>query len=222
MNHVAKILQDLSIYGLEKLGLYYSRYRGFVYDNKDPQGFGRLLVSVPEIFGDGILNTWAWPSSNYSGKNYGMQCLPRINDLIWVEFEKGNPRKPVWSYGYFGKNEKPENLKNPNLIWFVTPGQHKVIISDEDGYVKIISPGGAVLELNGDKISLGKETESTHPVAFGDTTKNKLESLIDILKNATIFTGDAGPQPFLPPVITALEQLKTSLHEIESSKVTTE
>ncbi len=220
LEEIARIFKDISLYGLEKLGRYYSTYRGFVYDNEDPNKCGRLLVSVPEVFGDNILNTWAWPASMYSGKNYGMQCLPRKNDMIWVTFEKGNPRKPIWSYGYFGKGELPQGMENPNLIWFITPKQNKMVIDDEAGTIKFISHKGKVLQID-DKISLGKEDGSDHPVALGDTTKDKLDALIDIVKNIKVNTL-MGPQPILPLYIQQLEELKATLDEIKSTQTTTQ
>src|SRR5690348_4529424 len=118
VENIIRFLHDLSLYGLEKMGLYYSQYRGFVADNQDPEGYGRLKVSVPEVYGDKVFNGWAWPVSCFAGKGYGLQVIPRKNDLVWVRFEKGNPRRPLWSYGYFGRGDKPNELKDINTFWF--------------------------------------------------------------------------------------------------------
>lgn len=220
MKELVNYIHDLVYQGLEKMGLYYSVYRGFVYDNDDPKGYGRLKLSVPEVYGDMVLNTWAWPVGNFAGKNYGVQCLPQRNDLVWVKFEKGNPRKPVWQYGYFGKGEKPADLTNPNLIWFITPKQNKIIIDDEAGKITFISNTGRLIELT-DKIALGKEGPASHPVALGDTTQDKLEALIDILLNMKVMTA-LGPQPMMPIFLVQLEQLKQTLSQIKSTITTTE
>jgi len=153
IKEIANLFHDMTLYGLEKMGLYYSKYRGFVYDREDPKNLNRIKVYVPEIYGDQALEKWAWPASNYSGRGYGAQAIPRTNDLVWVEFEKGNPNKPLWSYGYFGDNEKPDELKGYNNYWFRTPNGLTVSMDDDNLITKITTPNGYSLEIN-------EETES--------------------------------------------------------------
>ena len=64
------------------------KYRGFVNDNNDPAGQTRLLVSVPEVFGDETV--WA-----KSGVAEGVQ-LPAVGDEVWIEFDEGDPQYPTW------------------------------------------------------------------------------------------------------------------------------
>lgn len=216
---IAHIFKDLVMLGLEKFGLFYSKYRGFVYDNNDPKGFGRIKLSVPEIFGDAVLDYWAWPANNFAGNGYGSQCLPQTNDIIWVEFEKGNPRKPIWSHGYFGTDEKPEELKNVKNYWFKTPGGNLIELDDDTEVIRITHKSGRVIEMNGDNISLGSKDHSAEPAALADTLKGKLETLIDILKSAKVNTA-IGPQGFLPIFIEQLDSLKDSLDEFISQNTT--
>ena len=72
---VVEILKNIIYRGLESLGRYYSSYGGFVVDNNDPDYCGRLKLKVPEIYGDDIMDYWAWPKGFYSGKGYGMQII---------------------------------------------------------------------------------------------------------------------------------------------------
>jgi len=203
MHYAVKILKDITSYGLEKIGIYASKYRGFVVDRDDPKGFGRLKVSVPEVYGDDYLDYWAWPASNYAGDNYGMQIIPKVNDLVWVEFEKGNPRRPLWNYGYFGEyaklSEKPASLKDPDLIWFRSPSGITTLIDGETL-----------------KVYLAGKESIVESVALADRLGSKLENLIDALSEAKINTM-LGPQPFLPDTILKLQELKTTLNEIKSS-----
>lgn len=218
MEIIIRFIKDLTTYGLEKIGRYYSTYRGFVADNNDPKKFGRIKVSVPEIHGDMILDTWAWPASCYSGIGYGVQVIPQRNDLIWVTFEKGDARKPLWSYGHFGNDDRdglPESLGDIQNYWFRTPGGHTLELNDTDGTIKVTSIGGQVIHMGKDFISMGKENQSDHTAVLGDVLQEKLNTLIDLLKEAKVNTM-IGPQGFLPITIQQLDQLKNSLVDFQS------
>lgn len=128
--------------GLEAIGKYYSVYRGYVIDNNDPDGMGRIQVRLPEISRDKPLIKWAYPKSVFSGNNYGMQLLPMIGDLVWVEFQQGNTRFPVWSHGHFVKDEKPTEFVTPQVYGFKTPKGQLIIIDDRDDIEKIIINNG--------------------------------------------------------------------------------
>lgn len=200
---IIKLLSDISLYGLEKLGLYYSQYRGWVADNEDPKGYGRVKVTVPEIYGDKVPDIWAWPSSCFAGKGYGFQAIPKKNDLIWVTFEKGNPRRPLWTYGYFGKDEKPDELKDVNSYWFKTPGGHLIELNDTTGLITIKSDLSEV---------------EVEPIVLGDQTKTKFEELIDIIKTMKVNTS-LGPQSILPIYAEQLDTLRDKLDEIKSTVI---
>lgn len=199
MRLLVEIFKDITLYGLEKIGLYYSQYRGWVFDNNDPKHMGRIQVNVPELYGDGVPAIWAWPKSNYSGPGFGMQCLPRKNDLIWVSFEKGNPRKPLWSYAHFTKEQVPEDLQGTKLYWFRTPSGITILIDDINKTLTVY-----------------EKDKPIQSMLLGETTKDKLDTLIDILKNAKINT-QLGPQGFLPVFQEQLDTLKESLPQILSA-----
>lgn len=128
----------LIFHGLEAIGKYYSSYRGYVADNNDPDNFGRIKVIVPGITNDKVHTKWVWPKNQFSGKGYGMQVLPVKGDIVWVEFENGNVRFPLWSHGHFAKNEKPEEFASPQVYGFKTPKGQIIIIDDRDDVEKII------------------------------------------------------------------------------------
>jgi hypothetical protein len=69
---------------------YGGTYRGTVVDNMDPTGQNRLLVSVPEVFGD---PAWAKPSE----ATHSVQ-LPGVGDDVTVRFEGGDSDYPVWQH----------------------------------------------------------------------------------------------------------------------------
>lgn len=78
-------------------------YWGTVEDNKDPLGLGRLQVRVNEVHAEGS-SDWAWPSGGpMTGNGRGFFGIPGIGDNVRVDFIAGDPRRPTWSPGHWGK-----------------------------------------------------------------------------------------------------------------------
>lgn len=137
--------------GLEgTLGRYYSRYRGIVMDNADPDGQDRVLVQVPRlnVRGQEALPIWAYP--DYSGVTIGAGAgqseVPPVGSHIWVTFEDGQVSKPVYTTGgYWSKGEKPAAVF-PNLDWrgWVSRNGHRFLRHDpEDGPGELIWQHGS-------------------------------------------------------------------------------
>jgi Type VI secretion system/phage-baseplate injector OB domain len=75
---------------------YFGKYRGSVVTNVDPVGQGRLLVRVPDVVGVGT-TSWAMPCVPVAGPGMGTYIVPPpVGAGVWVEFEQGNPRFPIW------------------------------------------------------------------------------------------------------------------------------
>src|SRR6476660_9509682 len=72
------------------------KYRGSVVNNVDPYGKGRLMVRVPDVAGF-FVTSWALPCVPMAGPQMGAYFVPPpIGSAVWVEFEQGNPDKPIW------------------------------------------------------------------------------------------------------------------------------
>lgn len=226
-------------FGFEAFNLYYSKYRAFVINNVDPLGLNRLQVLVPQMDQD-PLDDWAFPSNSWGGDNYGIQLLPKIGDMIWVEFEFGNLGNPIWSHSSYGEGEKPEEFDNPNIFGFKTPGGNLVLINDtpEGEIIKIqlnstkdwINIQKDTLEIESKKIKLGKE--ESEAAVLGDTLNKRLDELFDKLDELTkilethTHTSSSGPtgQPIqstsINKVQNDLKEIKSTIPEILSKKVT--
>jgi hypothetical protein len=79
-------------------GKYFGKFRGTVIQNVDPERKGRLQVEVPDVLSL-IPSTWAEPCvplAGPTGPPMGIYLVPPIGAGVWVEFEHGNPNKPVW------------------------------------------------------------------------------------------------------------------------------
>lgn len=189
MDEILRILSDLFKLGLERFGLYYSTYIGFVVDNEDPEGYGRLKLRIPIVTGTKTFNYWAWQKGNFSGVGYGSQCIPKIGDMVMVEFEMGNARKPIWTYGHFGKNkdtnvkEKPEALSEVTNYWFKTPSGHLVEFDDKEGSpeIRITHKDGLKQIIKTADIFHGNDYANKQPIPLGNNNKDILTQIVNQL-----------------------------------------
>jgi len=190
-NPILKILDNLFIHGFELFGRYYSCYRGFVVDNNDKEGYARIKLSVPQVYGSEFMEEWAWPRGNFAGPGYGSQCIPQVRDMVWVEFEQGDPRKPIWSHGHFGRKpdgskEKPSELLDIGNFWFKTPGGHLIEFDDTNKEIRITDIGGNHIKISGGLLQLNGKAE---PSVLGDTLEVTLEEICDIINSLSDAVG---------------------------------
>ena len=216
----------LIVYGLEFIGRYYSSYRGFVVMNDDPRGLNRVKIISPTINAiDDKVGIWAYPKGNWGAKGYGVQMLPMIGDMVWVEFEYGDLEHPIWSFASYGTDEKPTEFDTPFKYGFKTPAGSIVIIDDTEGeesilvkhkdsteYIDIVKDK---ITLEGVKIYLGVRGDEY--AVMGETLKKKMETLINTLETHT-HTTNTGPSG--PPInVGSMTSVKNTLQAILSDKV---
>ena len=148
--------------GLESFGLYYSVYRGEVVDNKDPKNLGRLKVSCYSVYGRDIPEYWAWPSGLAAvGVNSGLFDIPDVGDPVYLEFESGRPRYPIWRPGWYGRrdagNEAPWPCQSSpkGKCWRMKDGGRLEFDQDEQK-VTLIGPDGSclIIDSQNHKISM--------------------------------------------------------------------
>jgi hypothetical protein len=81
-------------------GRYFGKYRALVTNTDDPRQLLRIMVKVPAVFGVDEELGWAWPSPAAGGSENNGEVIPVArDDLVWVEFEEGDPERPVWCPG---------------------------------------------------------------------------------------------------------------------------
>lgn len=122
---------------------YYGKYRGVVLNNIDPMQIGRIQVSVPDVSGL-IPTTWAMPCVPVAGINTGVYTVPQIGSGVWIEFEQGDPDRPIWVGGFWGSAaEVPVTARavppGVNGVTIQTTLKNSLTISDVPG------PTGGIL-----------------------------------------------------------------------------
>lgn len=100
----------------------------------DPEQRGRIQAMVPAV-SNVMLTNWAMPCVPMAGKEQGVFMVPQIGAGVWVEFEGGDPDKPIWVGGFWGSiAEVPKFALAPPPI---PPGQNIVIQSTLQNMVMI-------------------------------------------------------------------------------------
>lgn len=100
---------------------YYGKYRGLVVNNIDPNRMGRLQVSCPRVLGESVLS-WAMPCVPFAGLQEGFYMLPTIGSNVWVEFEEGDPDRPIWTGGFWTRQQIPPKALLPTVRTIKTAG----------------------------------------------------------------------------------------------------
>jgi hypothetical protein len=149
---------------------YWGKYRGTVVNNVDPELRGRLLVTVPDVLSF-VPSTWAEPCvplAGPTGPPMGVYMVPPIGAGVWVEFEHGDPNRPIWVGCRWGAQSdipplaRAGNPADPNIV-IQSLLQHTFMISDMPptpvtGGIMLKSTTGAMIVVNdsGIYISNGK------------------------------------------------------------------
>jgi hypothetical protein len=124
---------------------FFGKYRGKVKNNVDPMQLGRIQVSVPGVLGEGSLS-WAMPCVPYAGRGVGFFAIPPAGANVWVEFECGDPDRPIWSGCFWGTGEVPMTPAVAEMKVFKTEGI-TLTLSDLKG------GGGLTLEVGPPAVS---------------------------------------------------------------------
>lgn len=180
-----RFLDNILHYGLERYGRFYSTYRGEVTSNEDPENLGRLQISCAQLYGTEKPEEWAWPRGNMAGAGYGVFWIPQPGDPIYVSCLNGDPRFPLWEYGWWTKNSVPSGAK-PKVYVFVTPKGQRVELNDDQNYIDIKHKDGFHVKLFADGMYLGKDDKNLGKFL------DDLFTLLEATTTATIY----GASPF--------------------------
>ena len=169
-------------------GRWYGVYPALVTDIKDPDGQGRVKVSLPwsADTGSSRYEAWARLATMMGGNNRGSWFVPDVNDEVLIGFEAGDTRHPfviggLWngsdappaSMDGSGKNEK-KVLRSRNGVKVTlddqdgqekfiaeTPGGQKVTLKDGPGVVEIVDSNGNSVKLEASGITITASAKVT-------------------------------------------------------------
>jgi uncharacterized protein involved in type VI secretion and phage assembly len=131
---------------------FYGKYRGLVTNVDDPDNLGRITAQVPEVFEEQE-TPWAMPVVPFAGSGHGLVLLPEVGDGVWIEFESGDPSRPLWTGFWWGDGEMPDPGGTRTRVLATTAG-HKLVLDDAGDEVKLLHAGGAELKMTGGDITL--------------------------------------------------------------------
>ena len=191
-------------------GRWYGVYPALVSDIKDPDGQGRVKITLPwsPDPDGGRYEVWARLATFMAGNNRGSWFVPDTNDEVLVAFEGGDPRRPyvvgcLWN----GSDASPESMDGAGNNYkkvLCSRNGVKVTLDDQDGQEKLIleTPGGQkvtmkdgpgsieIADSNGNSIKL--ESAGVTVTASAKVTINASTLAI----SAGMVTVDAGMSKF--------------------------
>jgi hypothetical protein len=185
-------LEIIAKEGLESLGRFYGTYRGIVSEEIDPDNRGRIGVIVP-----GVCNkpTWAIPFSQDGNLGSGFKWLsPKKGQMVFIQYQYGNPSTPLWSYHGWALRECPPELKGNDTFGFVTPNGQKVIINEKSGELNL-----QISDTQGERVKI-------------DIQGGKLN--IDTTKEVIFHNGSEGI-PISSELIKEFNQIKQDINELK-------
>jgi uncharacterized protein involved in type VI secretion and phage assembly len=136
-------------------GRWYGVFPALISDIKDPEGLGRVKVSLPWAAdpGGGRYEVWARVATLMGGNNRGSWFVPDPNDEVLVAFEGGDPGQPFVLGGLWnGRDAPPESMDSAGNNYkkvIRSRGGVKVTLDDQDAQEKLIleTPGGQKITL---------------------------------------------------------------------------
>jgi Type VI secretion system/phage-baseplate injector OB domain len=138
---------------------FFGKYRGTVVNNIDPEQIGRIQAIVPAV-SNVVPTSWAMPCVPFAGKAEGFFAVPQIGAGVWIEFEGGDPDKPIWVGGFWGvfAEVPPLALVPPPIppgqnVCIQTTLQNMMMVSDAPptpltGGIVLKSTTGAMIVVN--------------------------------------------------------------------------
>jgi uncharacterized protein involved in type VI secretion and phage assembly len=191
-------------------GRWYGFYPALVTDLKDPNGTGRVKVTLPWSFDTASdrYEGWARVATLMGGNNRGSWFIPDVNDEVLIGFEGGDPVRPYVLGGLWNGQDSPPQtmdgagqnnlkvLRSRNGVKITlddTSGQENCIIETPGGQRITLHDGPGSLELvdsNGNSVKLQPSGITVNASAKVTVTASMLEI------SASMVTVNAGMSQF--------------------------
>jgi uncharacterized protein involved in type VI secretion and phage assembly len=169
-------------------GRWYGVFPAIVSDVSDPDGQGRVKVTLPwsSDTGGSRYEAWARLATLMGGKNRGSWFVPDVNDEVLLAFEGGDPRRPYVLGGLWngsdsppetmdggGKNDKKvlrsrngvkitlDDTQGQEKLILETPAGQKVTLADGPGSVEVVDSNGNSVKLDAGGITVNAAAKVT-------------------------------------------------------------
>ena len=194
-------------------GLFYGAYPAVVTDVNDPDGQGRVKVSLPwsPDPGGAQYTAWARLATLMAGNNRGSWFIPDVDDEVLVVFAGGDPRHPcVVGAMWNGRDTPPHSmdgggrnyvkkLRSRNGVQITmddadgqeqmileTPGGQRMTLKDGPGAVEIVDSNGNSLKLETSGITI---TASAKITINAGATVDVTASMVKVSAAMSQFSG---------------------------------
>jgi uncharacterized protein involved in type VI secretion and phage assembly len=134
-------------------GRWYGVYPALVSDNQDPEGQGRVKVTLPwsPDTSGGRYEAWARLATMMGGNNRGSWFIPDVGDEVLIVFEGGDPKRPYVIGGLWNGTDSPPASMDSNNTQKVLRSRNgvKLTLDDTNGQEKLVleTPGGQKMTL---------------------------------------------------------------------------
>ena len=155
----SSFFEKLLLYGLEHFNKYYGSYRASIVDNNDPDNLGRVKIKCIPLYGTNNPDIWVFPRGSVSGNASGIYWIPPNGSSIYITCEHGNPRFPLWEYGWWLTGKTIQGAV-PGVHIFQTPYGHRIELNDNDKFIDIKHPSGFHVKLVETGIYIGKDDKN--------------------------------------------------------------
>lgn len=127
-------------------------FAAVVTDNDDPEHACRVKVEVPELLAGAT--GWCLPALPYTGDGAGLAVVPPVGTQVWVQWPGGDlSGAPVWSGGTYSGGS-PVDGAGPDTLIVLTPGGHRIELSDGGQAVTVTCSQGPVVTLDASGITI--------------------------------------------------------------------
>ena len=194
-------------------GLFYGAYPAVVTDVVDPDGQGRVKISLPwspDASGSQY-TAWARLATLMGGKNRGSWFIPDVDDEVLVVFAGGDPRHPCVVGALWNGQDTPphsmdgggrnyvKKLRSRNGVQITlddtdgqetmileTPGGQKATLKDGPGTVEIVDSNGNSVKMEAAGITI---TASAKVTVNAGATVDVTASMVKVSAGMSQFSG---------------------------------
>ncbi len=191
-------------------GLWFGVYPALVMNISDPDGQGRIKVSLPwSPDGSGArYEAWARLATLMGGDNRGSWFIPDVNDEVLVSFAGGDPRWPFVLGGLWnGRDTPPESMDgagNNNLKVLRSRNGVKITLDDQNGQERLLleTPGGQKVTLKDGPGSIEMQDSNGNSIKLEsagitiNASARVTVSASQVSVSASMLTVDAGMSKF--------------------------